>query len=176
MAKKCKICKSPEVQLQYRTAFMTYMCDECYLSERKRVLEEKKKAGKVSVKLENKPLHRVAKKPDYYSEYQKVCASIVKERDYSCRGCGASNVALDFSHTVARSQAPQLICDPNNIELMCRGCHLIWENGEINNKATLHNFRDMASYMRSKAYPLYVKLMLKLGLELKDIPNDPNLL
>lgn len=174
MAKKCKICRCSDKQLLYRTAFLSYMCDECYVSERKRVCDEKKSKGSIHTKKENMYLYRKAQRPKYYLDFQKVCAEIIRSRDYVCRGCGNANIPLDFSHTVARSQYPSLVCDPNNIELMCRSCHTIWEHGNIEQQSQLNNFRDMIKYMRFNAYPLYVKLMLKLGLQPNEIPNDPN--
>lgn len=174
MIKRCKVCKEEGGSLAYRTFLMIYLCDNCYISERKKRLEASKKSKSISVKKEDNRKSMYRKRPKYFSDYQNVCKEIIKTREYECRGCGATNVPLDFSHTVARSQYPQLITEPDNIELMCRNCHYVWENGNIEEKAQLRNFRDMAKYMRFNAYNLYVKLMLNLGLNIKDIPNDPN--
>lgn len=167
----CRYCKSRDRVIYYRQLLLNYACNDCYIEKRKELADNLIKKGKTR----KRSLVKIAKPKKYLNEYNAVCKQILRERDYVCGGCGASNKPLDFSHTVARSQAPEHICNINNIELMCRDCHNIWEHGSIEDKASLHNFTRMLNQLKYLAYPIYVKTMVKLGFEPKDIPNNPNI-
>ncbi len=66
----------------------------------------------------------------------------VQINEYYCRGCGHSHPGLDKSHilSVGRYKALELVKE--NIQLMCRECHKIWESGTIEEQMRLHCFAD----------------------------------
>lgn len=45
-----------------------------------------------------------------------------------CEGCGNFFDTLDCSHVVPLSQSSELAAMPENIRLLCRGCHIKWES------------------------------------------------
>lgn len=63
-----------------------------------------------------------------------------------CEGCGGFFKSLDASHIIPLSQSSALASDPDNITLLCRGCHTAFENGTVPQMIKLKCFvRDMTT-------------------------------
>ena len=53
----------------------------------------------------------------------------LKNGTYYCRGCGTQSEHLDRSHILSVAQRQDLKFDKENIDLLCRYCHMKWESG-----------------------------------------------
>jgi hypothetical protein len=74
------------------------------------------------------------------------------KRGELCEGCEMSK-AHEHSHTISQKRCKdlnkiELIYDPQNIELMCRNCHNIWEIGTVAEKQQLLNFKRMLEMLK----------------------------
>lgn len=64
----------------------------------------------------------------------------VQNNEYYCKGCGTSHVGLDKSHILSVGQYKSLELEKENIQLLCRTCHITWESGGIASQMALHCF------------------------------------
>ena len=64
-----------------------------------------------------------------------------------CGGCGKHFKMVDASHKVPVSQSGKLADVPENIRLLCRGCHTVWENGTVLELIKLRCFLEDMEYM-----------------------------
>lgn len=70
------------------------------------------------------------------------------EGDYvQCKGCKRYFQTIDASHKVPLSQSLALAANPENITLLCRDCHLKWENGTVPKLIELDCFVDDMHYL-----------------------------
>ena len=68
--------------------------------------------------------------------------------DYvQCKGCKKHFQTIDASHKVPLSQSLALAANPENITLLCRDCHLKWENGTVPKLIELDCFVDDMHYL-----------------------------
>jgi len=92
--------------------------------------QQRLSVGKKPIKpLARKPIKKKFKKASGEAELFK---SIWDSRPHYCEHCGIylGNVMYSwfFSHRRAKSIAPELRLDPNNLDLWCRLCHDAWGN------------------------------------------------
>ena len=66
----------------------------------------------------------------------------VQNNEYYCKGCGCSHIGLDKSHILSVGQFKHLELVKENIQLLCRDCHKIWESSPIEQQLKLHCFID----------------------------------
>ena len=64
-----------------------------------------------------------------------------------CKGCKKHFQTIDASHKVPLSQSLALAANPENITLLCRDCHLKWENGTVQKLIELDCFVDDMRYL-----------------------------
>jgi len=64
-----------------------------------------------------------------------------------CKGCGRHFQTIDASHKVPLSQSLALAANPENITLLCRDCHMKWENGTVPQMIELDCFVDDMHYL-----------------------------
>lgn len=64
-----------------------------------------------------------------------------------CKGCNRYFKTIDASHKVPLSQSLALAANPENITLLCRDCHLKWENGTVPKLIELDCFVDDMRYL-----------------------------
>jgi len=64
-----------------------------------------------------------------------------------CKGCKRHFQTIDASHKVPLSQSLALAANPENITLLCRDCHLKWENGTVPKLIELDCFVDDMRYL-----------------------------
>lgn len=70
------------------------------------------------------------------------------EGDYvQCKGCNRYFQTIDASHKVPLSQSISLAANPENITLLCRDCHMKWENGTVPKLIELECFVDDMHYL-----------------------------
>ena len=67
-----------------------------------------------------------------------------------CAGCGGKFDTIDASHKVPLSQSAALAADPENISLLCRGCHNKWEHGAVGEMVRLRCFVNDMRYLLDK--------------------------
>jgi hypothetical protein len=61
----------------------------------------------------------------------------VQENQYYCCGCGKASPILDCSHILSVGQFKHLELVKENIQLMDRDCHRVWESGTISQQMNL---------------------------------------
>jgi len=64
-----------------------------------------------------------------------------------CGGCGKHFKRVDASHKVPVSQSCKLAAVPENIRLLCRDCHTVWENGTVMELIKLRCFLEDMEYL-----------------------------
>ena len=101
------------------------------------------------------------------AEIQRVKTSLKSEaRDGAfsqCGGCGEYHKHLDASHKIPLSQNIALSADPENIRLLCRSCHNVWEHWQMPAMATLHCFVEDMAYLRGNDWERFYKITLMVG-------------
>lgn len=70
----------------------------------------------------------------------KIRLDAVQNNEYYCQGCGSGQIDLDCSHILSVGQYKHLELVKENIQLMCRKHHDIWESGEIWDQLQLNCF------------------------------------
>jgi 5-methylcytosine-specific restriction endonuclease McrA len=86
----------------------------------------------------------------------------IQNNEYYCAGCGISYVGLDKSHILSVGQYKHLELIKENIQLMCRECHVIWESGTIDEKIKLNCFVNNMTFIKSYDKIMFNKLMNKI--------------
>lgn len=81
---------------------------------------------------------------------------------YYCQGCGKSYAGLDKSHLLSIGQYKHLELVKENIQLMCRTCHLIWESKVIARMIKLFCFFDNLKIIKELDINAYRQLVAKL--------------
>lgn len=84
------------------------------------------------------------------------------DNHYYCWGCGKGEKGLDKSHILSVKQRKDLELDKPNINLLCRGCHVKWEGGNIKEMIMLDCFEKDIQYIRDKDIGRYNKLVLMI--------------
>lgn len=92
-------------------------------------------------------------------EYKKVQCQIFEERGNYCEGCGRNGLHISFSHRIPRSRRLDLMCDPENIDLMCLGCHDKVETGHFDELA---NGDEILAYIELQDPELYELKIAKI--------------
>lgn len=107
-----------------------------------------------------------AKNTAQKAELSKLKFSISEEAllngEYFCKGCGQSNGGLDRSHILSVKQRPDLELDPNNIDLLCRECHVNWESWNPFKMIKLFCFESYLSYIYKKDEETFFKIFCKM--------------
>lgn len=86
----------------------------------------------------------------------------VQNNEYYCKGCGKSYPGLDKSHILSVGQYKHLELVKENIQLMCRKDHKIWESGNIELMIKLNCFNDNLLFIKQHDLIAYNKLLTKL--------------
>lgn len=87
-----------------------------------------------------------AKRARMERQYRKIQREIAEERDRCCEGCGRTDCRITFSHRLPRSRRLDLLCDKNNIDLMCLTCHEFVEAGKFH---LLANGEEIMKYLKA---------------------------
>jgi hypothetical protein len=86
----------------------------------------------------------------------------VQDNHYFCAGCGLSHPCLDKSHILSIGQFKALELIKENMQLMCRTCHIIWESGTIEEKMNLHCFVGNMLFIFYYDQTTFNKLLTKI--------------
>lgn len=72
-----------------------------------------------------KPISKIGKRTKEYNEWRINVAIPYLDKTYGhkCNNCGATG-ALDIDHIKPRGSNPQLKMQLNNIQYLCRSCHI----------------------------------------------------
>lgn len=123
------------------------LCDSCNY---KRLHEGKTRIEVYGLKpKKDKKTNFVNKISAKQVELNKKLSSIKKEIEFEsfqkygylkCEGCGHLSDHMDKSHLVSIAQNKSLECIKENIQLLCRECHMKWESRDINTMMSLKCF------------------------------------
>lgn len=76
--------------------------------------------------MQRKALHPVSKKKKLKTECLKLLRELVILRDGErCLRCGKTNI-LHLSHIYPKGKQRGMELDPDNLKLLCAGCHIYW--------------------------------------------------
>lgn len=180
MQKNCEICSKakPIVNKKYGA------CDDCNYFRIHGVTKQEAMKGKQAEwmkKMQQKQIQRqlaTPKKPtapikqqtSKESSIKTKLACIKREIDleevqngtYFCKGCGHSHVGLDKSHILSVGLYKHLELVKENMQLMCRKCHTIWESGTIEEKMELLCFAANLLIIQKYDIEAYNKLITKV--------------
>lgn len=114
----------------------------------------------------------VVSRAELHIKYSNVCKLIDQTREQICQGCG-KNLPLSHAHIISRAHRPDLVCDPNNIQLHCFGsyhsCHETWERGVPNQIVNMVDFERNMMYVEKVAPDLYQKAMARIEYDINVI-------
>lgn len=81
---------------------------------------------------------------------------------YYCKGCGYSHPGLDKSHILSVKQRKDLELEKENIDLLCRECHMDWESWDILRMGNLNCFERYVEYISRMDNETYNKITTKI--------------
>lgn len=152
------------------------LCDDCNYM---RLHDGKSKADIMREKASSKVAtakHYVFKTKKPLSSSQKTSKQIVIDKalqalkdsitldekqngTYYCKGCGRSEKHLDRSHILSVKHRKDLELVRENINLLCRTCHIDYESGDILKMLNLHCFEKDFAYIKANDCGRYNKLL-----------------
>ena len=80
----------------------------------------------------------------------------------ACGGCGQYFRGLDASHKVPLSQSSLLADAPENIRLLCRRCHEVWEHWPMPALVDLHCFFQDMAYLHENDSDRFWKILFHI--------------
>lgn len=86
----------------------------------------------------------------------------VDNGQYYCQGTGKTPFILDCSHIISVKQRKDLALKSDNIQLLSREAHQIWESFDLSKMITLNCFVDNMEYIYKNDDELFQKLYHKL--------------
>lgn len=81
---------------------------------------------------------------------------------YYCKGCGHTH-KLDCSHILSVKHRKDLELVRENINLLCRTCHINWESNLIHKMAALYCFEKDLLFIKNNDVGRYNKLILMIN-------------
>jgi len=146
------------------------LCDDCnYKRTHKGQSKHEVAQGKAPKEREVKKYYIKPKKSEIkvksaLSELKtQIELEAVQNDEYFCNGCGVSYPGLDKSHILSVGQRKDLELFKENIQLMCRTCHMKWESWNIQQMITLHCFERNLEFIKEWDIETYNKLTTKLA-------------
>jgi 5-methylcytosine-specific restriction endonuclease McrA len=144
--------KKPIVNRKY------YVCNDCNYKRIHGVSYIEKAVEKS--KLRVKKLYRVKFKTNKQTKINKELSELKEEieRDailndeYFCKGCGIAKDGLDKSHIIPISKRKDLALCKENIQLLCRDCHIVWEHGSEEVKKKLLCYESNMKFIKFKNF------------------------
>lgn len=86
----------------------------------------------------------------------------VLDGTYYCKGCGKSHVGLDKSHILSVKQRKDLELLKQNMQLLCRSCHMDWESWDVVRMGKLLCFEENLQHIYAYDYETFQKIMTKI--------------
>lgn len=80
----------------------------------------------------------------------------IQNNEYYCTGCGKTQAGLDKSHILPVGTHKHLEVVKENIQLMCRSCHIIWESAPLKLKLDLLCFKNNINLIKKLDYSKYL--------------------
>lgn len=159
------------------------LCNSCNYERlnNKTIIQNRKERHQESLKnkkpiqyteIQIKPLNKSKIKQQTIREKQiKTKLSLLKKEieldailnnEYYCKGCGTSKDGLDKSHILSVGKYKHLELVKDNIQLLCRSCHLAWESNNIDKMMKLNCFEDNLLIIKRYDLETYRKLVTKM--------------
>ena len=88
-----------------------------------------------------------------------ITLDAIQSDQYYCKGCGNAGGKLDCSHILSVKHRKDLELVKENINLMCRDCHMDWESGNILKMLNLICFEADFVYIKANDPGRYNKLL-----------------
>lgn len=119
-------------------------------------------------KIEKKKPQVVKKISEKQFGINKILNSIKKEIEFEsfkkygylkCEGCGCLSDHMDKSHLVSIAQNKSLECVKENIQLLCRECHIKWESRNIETMKSLKCFNSNLEIIKDLDQIAYNKII-----------------
>jgi hypothetical protein len=90
-----------------------------------------------------------------------ISLSAQQNDEYYCVGCLGTCKNLDRSHLLSVGQYKEYELVRENIQLLCRTCHMIWESNNYAKMSKLHCFKSNLEIIKSLDLQAYHKLVSK---------------
>lgn len=91
----------------------------------------------------------------------KIRLYAIQNNEYFCKGCGCTG-SLDCSHILSVGLFKHLELCEENIQLLCRYCHLIWESAAIDIQMNLLCFNDNLIFIATQDQLAYNKFKTRV--------------
>lgn len=88
----------------------------------------------------------------------KIREDAIFSGSYYCKGCGKTG-QLDCSHIISIKHRPDLQLDYNNIQLLCRECHLKHESWNKESMMSLLCITETTEYLKEHDQQRYQRLI-----------------
>ena len=92
----------------------------------------------------------------------RVTEDAINQNQYFCKSCGVVGLNLDRSHRLSVKHCPDLQLDYDNIQLLCRKCHVVFESGDISKIAEMNCFIEDMEYIFNNDTKRFNQLFFKL--------------
>lgn len=177
----CSECKKDTIIVN-RTK---WLCDDCNFSRlhkgksREDVAKEKQKENQL--KMRENTLKSIETHSDSFKQKQRfkikqttskqaslnqklsqikneIALEAIQNDEYFCKGCGSSS-EIDKSHILSIGQRKDLELVKENIQLLCRRCHIKWEGGNYSKMSSLWCFNDNLEYIKKVDLGKYHKIL-----------------
>lgn len=178
MKEQCSSCNTPQY-LVNRTKKLCYRCNHFRIHGESVEETQNRQQREWRLRSEEKQKNKAPTPPKIYtikqttsktakkdSELSKLKFSISEEAlmdgTYYCKGCGHSGQGLDRSHILSEKQRPDLALEEENIDLLCRECHMKWESWNIIKMLSLICFEKYLKYIYGKDKETFYKIFIKV--------------
>ena len=134
MPKKCRICKKPESEWEYKYSTTQVVCSvQCAVEKTK---QDNKKAWNKE-KTERK--EKLKSLSDHLAEVQKACNAYIRKRDegHLCISCQKPPKKKNAGHYKSVGSHPELRFEEDNIHLQCEYCNTYLSGNQINYRENL---------------------------------------
>ena len=93
------------------------------------------------------------------------------EDSYFCAGCLKTSEPLDCSHIISVAHRPDLQHEKDNINLLCRFCHIRHESGDVEKMTSLACFMEDIYYIYKNDETRFNKILFKIHDYLQNTKN-----
>jgi 5-methylcytosine-specific restriction endonuclease McrA len=92
---------------------------------------------------------------------EQIRQEAINNDNYHCVGCMKTSYILDCSHIISVKQEKSLELVKENIQLLCRDCHIKWESWEFEKMSSLYCFKSNLEFIKDHSTKTYYRILSK---------------